>query len=279
VPEARPRRSRLGVAILFDAETTAEIDGLRRGLGEPDRGRIPPHLTLVPPINVREVDDAHAVVRRAGQAVKPFMIELGPVATFLPDNPVAYLAVGGDTDALHALRDAVFQPPLERDLTWPFVPHVTVADGIEPDVIAAAPTVLADFRKQLTVTSLSLLEEREHRWAPIGTYPVGKPAVVGRGGQPLEIDVVAVDGNVVITGYRDGLAAGSLRGWCHDGHAWLSYIEVGESSRRDGVGTHLLAAFESWAASRDMATGVVDPDVALPDDVRAFLMARGWPLS
>jgi GNAT superfamily N-acetyltransferase len=51
---------------------------------------------------------------------------------------------------------------------------------------------------------------------------------------------------------------------------------VDEESRRDGIGSHLLAAFESWAASRDAASGLLDPDVEFPDDLRAFLRSRGW---
>jgi GNAT superfamily N-acetyltransferase len=230
----------------------------------------------VPPVNVREVDDAHAVVRRAGQGVKPFDIELGPAATFLPHNPVAYLAIQGDLDSLHALRNNVFRPPLERELTWPFVPHVTIADGIEPERISAAVPALASFTKTIAVRSVSLLEEEGKRWLPIGTYPLGPPAVIGRGGQPLEIDVVEGNDDVVLTAYRDGISVGTARGWRRGSHAWLSYIEVGEPARRDGVGSHLLAAFESWAASRDAASGLLDPSAEFPDEGRAFLRARGW---
>ncbi|MBA3653624.1 MAG: 2'-5' RNA ligase family protein, partial [Actinobacteria bacterium] len=157
-------RARLGVAVLFDAETTAEIDGLRRALGEPDLGKIAPHLTLVPPVNVRDVGQAMAVVRTAAHSVRPFAVELGPIETFLPDNPVAYLAGGGDVAAVHRLRGGVFQPPLARDLSWPYVPHVTVADGIDPEVIAAAPHVLGAYRRDVTVTAVRLLEERDRRW-------------------------------------------------------------------------------------------------------------------
>ena len=96
-----PRR-RLGVALLVPPPVAVEVDGLRRALGDPSRRRIPPHLTLVPPVNVREEDLGAAldVLRRAARAVPPLDLRLGPAATFHPVNPVVYLAVGGAVAAL-----------------------------------------------------------------------------------------------------------------------------------------------------------------------------------
>ena len=125
---------RLGVALLLDRPVSDEVDGLRRALGDPSLGRIPPHITLVPPVNVRADELAGALARlraaAAGQA-GPLQLTLGLAGTFLPDNPVLFLQVGGDLERLRALRDAVFAPPLERPLSWPWVPHVTVADNAE----------------------------------------------------------------------------------------------------------------------------------------------------
>ena len=42
-------RMRLGVALLVPAPQSDEIDGLRRALDDPVLGRVPAHLTLVPP--------------------------------------------------------------------------------------------------------------------------------------------------------------------------------------------------------------------------------------
>src|SRR5579859_4867068 len=125
-------RRRLGVAVLLDPPVSDEVDGLRRAVGDPSLGRIPPHVTLVPPVNVRRADLLAAVdrLRRAAAATPgEIHLTLGAVTSFLPDNPVLYLAVGGDLGALRGLRDAVFAPPLERSLSWPWVPHVTLADG------------------------------------------------------------------------------------------------------------------------------------------------------
>src|SRR5713101_8326447 len=133
-PADRLPRLRLGVALVVPPPVGAEVDGLRRACGDGALGRIPPHCTLVPPVNLREdrISDALAHLRDAASTTRPFTVELGPADTFVPDSPVLYLAVGGDgLDALLDLRDRVFSEPLSRPVTWPFVPHVTLAEGME----------------------------------------------------------------------------------------------------------------------------------------------------
>lgn len=261
---------------MFDRDTTLELNALRRALGEPDLARIPPHLTLVPPINVADVDAAIAVMRAAARGTQPFRISLGPVATFLPDNPVVYLAIGDGADAVHEVRDRVFVPPLARTLTWPFVPHVTLADGIEPDRVAAAPAVLTGYRREVDIGAIHLLEERGRVWEVLAAFPLGPPTVIGRGGQPLEVELLEADDRVTITARRDAAEVGALQGWVRGGGARLTHIEVVDAVRRGGVGSHLLAAFQSWAAERGAIEVDVDPGCDVDDDGRAFLSARGW---
>ena len=170
-----PKR-RFGVALLVPPPLDHEVDGLRRALGDPALGRIPAHLTLVPPVNVRDdrVADALAVLHEASAAVEPFEVELGPAMSFLPVNPVIYLEIGGDVAAVQRLRDAVFEDPLSRELTWPFVPHVTIADDAAPDRIEAALVALRDYRVRVTFEAVHLLEEQPGRmWEPIAEEPLG----------------------------------------------------------------------------------------------------------
>ena len=147
-----------------------EVDGLRRALGDGALGRIPAHLTLVPPVNVAEDDVTRAlsVLRQAAAATAPVDLRLGPADTFAPVTPVVYLRVGGDLGALHALRDRVFRPPFERHLTHPFVPHVTLADEVATERIPAAVAALADYVADVRVGEVTLLEEGRGRvWRPV----------------------------------------------------------------------------------------------------------------
>lgn len=251
---------RLGVALLLPPPFDAEIDGLRRAVGDGSLGRIPAHLTLVPPVNVREdrLGQALAVLRKAAAATRPFTLTLGPPATFLPDNPTLYLAVTGEVGAL---RDRVFVDPLARALTWPFVPHVTVADEAEPDRIRAALTALADYRVDVRFTRVHLLREGPGRiWVPIADAPFAAPAVVGRGGLSLELTVgqrldpeAAALGDtepLVVTARADGQVAGYAEGWCGEGGAGLAAVVVNPDYEHLDVGRHLVAAFRSEAAAR-----------------------------
>lgn len=286
----RVPKARLGVALLLPPAVAAEVDGLRRALGDGALGRIPAHLTLVPPVNVREdrLADALAVLRSAAAATRPLRLALGPPATFLPDNPVLYLEVGGDLDGLSALRRAVFADPLARPLTWPWVPHVTVADEAEPGRIAAALEALVDYRADITVERVHLLREGPGRaWAPIADAPLAAAAVVGRGGLPVELVVserpdpeaaaLGVGAPFCVTARRHGAVVGAATGSAGGEVARLDALVVARGARGQGVGSHLLAAVGSLAAERGcraVVAAVGGGDEG--DELAAFLRHRGW---
>lgn len=262
---------RLGVALLLPSPFDAEVDGMRRALGDGTLGRMPAHLTLVPPVNVREdrLGEALAVLRRAAAVTRPITVTLGPPATFLPDNPTLYLTAAGD---VQALRDRVFVDPLARLLTWPFVPHVTLADEADPDRIAAALEALADYAVDVTFERIHLLREGPGRvWTPIADAQFAPPAVIGRGGLPVEITVTeSVDPEaralagaepLVVTARADGALAGFAEGWCRPPVAHLASMVVAPAHAHLGVDRHLLAAFRSEAAKRGCDDVTFVPDV------------------
>lgn len=275
-----PSRRRLGVALLLDPPVSDQVDGLRRALGDDSLARIPSHLTLVPPVNVRHRDLGAALhrLRAAAAALAgPLDLSLGPPATFLPDNPVLYLDVGGDRADLGRLRDAVFAPPLERPLTWPWVPHVTLADNATPERIAAGLSALDRYAVVTRVDRVVLLEEQAGRvWWPLADAYLGPAVVVGRGGLALEITrsrivdpevhamlapresraedlstaVPPLAGPIVLTARRDmhgadeaGVAGVAAAWTAPDGTHVTVYVPP--ECRGQGVGSHLLAHLET----------------------------------
>ena len=173
-------RARLGVIARLPEPLAIHVQAWRRALGDPEAGRIGPHLTLVPPQTVaeRDLDRAVALVERAAAGAVPFLVELDGAATFLPGSPVAYLVVREGGPALRAIEAALRESPLERR-THPFHPHVTVAQDLPDDRIEAAARELAGFRAAFPVRELALLrEDRDKVWRPLATATVGASTAV-----------------------------------------------------------------------------------------------------
>ena len=292
--------------LLAPQPVASEIDGLRRALGDGSRGRIAPHLTLVPPVNVREaeVPDALRVLRTAAASTAPFAVELGPPATFSPVNPVVYLAVDGPgRDEVVRLRDAVFRAPLERPLSWPFEPHVTLADEVpSTDRIAAALSSLRDYTVEVTFDRVALLEQGDARvWRQIADAPFERPSVVGRGGgmevtldrstmlddeaerwtraewaaySTNEYGFAEEDEPFAIVARRDGTVVGTSTGALREDDAYVARLIVAASDRGTGVGSRLLAATESLAAERGCRRLTLRTQAEGP--ARGFYESRGW---
>ena len=285
-------RARLGVALLLPAPLSAEVDGLRRAVGDGSLRRIPAHLTLVPPVNVAEarLPEALAVLRRAAAATPPLALELGPPRTFLPDSPVLYLGVEGDVTEVHALRGRVLRDPLARTTSWPFVPHVTLADSASTEVIEAALAALGRYRAEVRFERVHLLRESPGRvWQPIADAALRPPMVIGRGGLPLELSVTArldpeaaelveqgdaAEHPFAVTARREEQVVGVATGFLRDGVTHLGRILVDVAERRQGIGSHLLAAVECLAAEQG-CTAIV-ADVVLDEVAETFLRSRGW---
>lgn len=294
--------------LLVPGGAATEVQGLRRACGDRVLDHIAPHVTLVPPVNVREEDlpEALSIVRAAAARCDPLALTLGPPATFLPENPVLYLAVGGASlAALHDLRSALPSGPLARPVDHGFVPHVTISIDSTPERIEASMAALAEFSIDVLVDRLHVLQEvrddEGHRvWRPIADALLGGRSVVGRGGLELELtmsssvdpevaawsvpaweradlaDLGAAgrDETVVITARRDGRAVGLLEGWVWADLAYVGDLLVAEDVRGEGIGRHLLARFEADARER----GCTSMALRAVADAPAAAMYRhlGW---
>jgi 2'-5' RNA ligase len=173
-----PRR-RLAVALVVPPPVAFEIDGLRRALGDRQLGRIDPHITVIPPINVREeeIADALAVVQAAASGREPLELTLGPVETFGPTSPVRFLAVE-PWDPVVDLYRACWTGVLDREEKRSFHPHVTVdIDGGPRDGDDPALQVLRHYGATVTIDRVTVLEHvddpEQRRWEPYLSYRFG----------------------------------------------------------------------------------------------------------
>jgi 2'-5' RNA ligase len=256
-------RRRLAVVLLVSPPLATEIDGIRRALGDHYLGHVDPHITLVPPTNVGagDVEGVFAAVRATAAATDPFALTLGPVATFAPVSPVAYLAVAGpagELARLAALHEALRAGPFDRPREHEFVPHCTVAGELTPTRLAAAVDLLARFAEPASFDRVHVLEEQEpgRVWRPIFDAPFAvSTARVGEGGLALALEVSErvepVDGRpFAITARRSGERVGQAWGWVRGEAGELAELAVGEGHRRTGIGRHLLTAAEHEARVR-----------------------------
>jgi 2'-5' RNA ligase len=289
-------RQRLGVVILVPQPLATEIEGLRRGLGDGSRARIMPHCTLLSPLNVpdRDLPAALAVLRDAAAATAPLTLSLGPVESFHPVSPVAYLRVTsrGDEGALEALRMNLDVGPLHRPTEHPYAPHVTICDDIDPDRTAAAAAALADFRLDLAVDRIHLMGVGPSgAWRAVADAPLGGDGgALGRGSLPLELQasgrpdpeaaaLLAVEADppglpFALTARRDGSVVAAAWGWTSGARLELADLAVASAHRNQGIGRHVLRAVESLGRSRGAEVlGTAAPGGGA---AAALLAGTGW---
>ncbi|MEO9224669.1 MAG: GNAT family N-acetyltransferase [Acidimicrobiales bacterium] len=195
-------RRRFAVVVYVPKPVAAEVDALRKAFGDTSIRRIAPHVTLIPPVNVRDEDAAGAVaaVESAAADTEPFGLTLGPPGTFLPATPVLYLEAGDSTAraALRALRDRAFVAPLARPIGREFEPHVTLGRAPKaPYRIEAGITAFGEYRidvllDRLTLTELLHPDDGPAVWTPIHEAPLGGPDIVARGPMEVELFTTAV---------------------------------------------------------------------------------------
>ncbi|MHB8244686.1 MAG: GNAT family N-acetyltransferase [Acidimicrobiales bacterium] len=302
---------RLTVSLVVTGDVGREIDGMRRALGAAALERIPPHITLVPPVNVREdnLDQAATVVREAAQRSRPMRLELEPPATFWPATPVVYLPVSGDTGELSELNDlrtALLAGPLAtpsgRRQEREYVPHVTLDQSIDPQRIDAVLQALSAYRAAVTIEQVTLLEfqETHRRWHTLSSPTLGRPRVVGRGGFEVELAVSSLldpaaesfqqqewagytrtaygddsrDEPFAITARIGGEIAGTATGQLRSDYCRLANLIVAAPWRSHGVGSHLLAAVEQLA--REHRTAVVRLETRTGGRAEQFYLRHGY---
>lgn len=142
-----------------------EIDVLRRALGDRQLGKIGPHITIVPPINLHEdeIVDAMATVEAAARRCAAFDAVLGPVTTFAESSPVRFLAVDPWEPVVEVYR-ACWKGVFDREEMRDFHPHVTVDIAGSPTAGAdPAIEMLAGYDVSVHLDEITLLEHRDER--------------------------------------------------------------------------------------------------------------------
>jgi 2'-5' RNA ligase len=166
----------LGVSIAVPEPHATVLSKWRRQVGDPQAEFVWPHVTLLPPTPVpaTELDEVEQHLREVGAQRDPFAMHLFGTGTFRPISPVVFIQVARGLADCELLEKAIRSGPLERDLDFPYHPHVTVAQQVSDDALDEAYDGLADFIARFTVGGFTLHErEPDGAWKVRAELPLG----------------------------------------------------------------------------------------------------------
>lgn len=159
----------IGVAIPIPEPWGSQLQRFRESIGDPMAGHIPPHITLVPPVDLAPgvALDVHEHLADAADSVAAFDVHLRGTGTFRPLSSVVFVALVGGISGCESLERVVRSGPLGVDLTYPYHPHVTVAHDVEDEILDRTFDSLADFEARFTVDSFILyVHDDVTGWTP-----------------------------------------------------------------------------------------------------------------
>ena len=169
-------RINLGVAISVPEPWRGELAAWRARVGDPEGGRVPPHVTLLPPTAVsaatRDAIDDHLAT--AAKLTAPFEMHLSGTGTFRPVSDVVFVVVAAGIAQCERLEAAVRSGPLARETRFPYHPHVTVAHDISQDGLDRAYDGLAGFEARFPVPAFTVFEQEiDGVWVPRRDFTLG----------------------------------------------------------------------------------------------------------
>jgi 2'-5' RNA ligase len=173
-----PAREVVGVAVAIPEPHASVLAKWRRQVGDPAADLVYPHVTLLPPTPVpaERMADVEAHLARAAANHPPFVMHLAGTGTFRPTSPVVFIHVATGVSDCELLERAIRQGPLARDLTFPYHPHVTIAQDIPDAALDEAYEGLSGFVARFPVERFALFSRDEGgSWAWRTEFELGRP--------------------------------------------------------------------------------------------------------
>jgi 2'-5' RNA ligase len=182
-------RRNIGVAFGLPEPYNRELQGWRDRLGDPNAHRIVPHITLLPPTEVdsARLPDIEEHLRKVAADEEPFEIQMRGSATFLPVSPVVFVPLVLGIADCERIEEKVRSGPLQRDLRFPYHPHVTVAHDLPAEALDRAFDALAGYEASFAVRGFTLFEQGpDATWRPQRDFVFGGGGLPGPASRPLE---------------------------------------------------------------------------------------------
>ncbi|MEI4272368.1 2'-5' RNA ligase family protein [Klenkia sp. LSe6-5] len=151
----------------------------RTKCGDPQAGIVPPHVTLLPPTEVAVADRPLIAAHLAGVARShpAFDVHLQGTGTFRPVSEVVFVTVARGVLDCERIATDVRSGPLDRPLSFPYHPHVTVAHDVPGDALDMAAAELADLTATFRVEHFTEFEQQPTgAWSVARRYPLTGPS-------------------------------------------------------------------------------------------------------
>jgi len=185
------------VVLTIPGKCGREIARLRRRYSKFMDYSIEPHITLAPVFRASSASQLSAPLAEVACQASPFSLKLTVVRYFEGQNNVAYVAMEdpGPIFALNALIARALDglaattgmagltvggQPLLFDRST-YIPHVTIAENIPKEELAAIKSELAPLQMEQTVKIRSFClftaeaDAKPQMWGQLSVYPLGRP--------------------------------------------------------------------------------------------------------
>jgi 2'-5' RNA ligase len=109
-------------------------------------------------------------------------------ATFLPVSPVVFVPLVQGIAGCERLESKVRSGPLQRDIRFPYHPHVTVAHDLPADALDRAFAMLAAYEATFRVRGFTLFEQdADETWRPQRDFVFGAEGLPGPASEPIPV--------------------------------------------------------------------------------------------
>jgi 2'-5' RNA ligase len=152
----------IGVILGFPREIADELRRWRASFGDPLAATVPAHITLVTTTVTQDWEATCRHVRDVARRQKPFTVTIAGTGSFRPVSPVVFLKVEAGFRECVSLHRKLQAGPLQRDLPFPYHPHVTVAHDVAPECLDKAERALKNYRASFPVASMGLYEHDDN---------------------------------------------------------------------------------------------------------------------
>jgi 2'-5' RNA ligase len=153
-----------------------QLQRSRESFGDPLARSIPTHVTLVPPLRVpaAAIGEIERHLAEVAADERPFPILLRGTGTFRPISPVVFVSLAIGISECEHLELCVRRGPLDRELNFPYHPHVTVAHHLSDDLLDRAFKELSEYEAEFPVWGFSLYEHGlDGVWRPRRDFAFG----------------------------------------------------------------------------------------------------------